>query len=488
MAKTVRKKRNGSPRQLGYDNAQDSNRRRAHRSTLLHEDDALNKSQRKRLVGGTRDAVRNVVLLGWAVRKHLDFVCRHEIDFNTGDEAFDRELEAWVTDRSQPDLFDIRGAHDRQRWVRMAEARRILDGDIGALKLASRHIQAIESDRIRDPDPRQLGSNQQSEWRHGVRCNRAGRIVEFAVHGRNGTGQFQLERVVQAQRMIWHAWHDSHFRLDACRGVSPFASSLGDFLDIGEIKEYGKARVKLSQMVGLVFKTAMGEGVGVHTLTESVDTDGDGVGDQEKYEVDIGRAPWKLELEPGDEAEFLDTKTDAAELTQFLDWCVFVAIKALDLPINMFDESRTNFFGSKAGITVYLLSANQKRKDVQALLSEWLNWQIDLAVSPAIREIQPPRGMDVQQIKRSYEWIPTGLPWFDRSREVLPTLQAIAGGIDSYSRVIRDLYGIPFDRFLDQIARDQAQIQSKGIRLGDFSKILYPGGSTIIEDEDENTD
>ena len=464
-----------------YRSGDDSHRRAPKTTTLKHEDHHLKALKRKRLVAATRDAVRNFVLVGAAVRKHLDFVTKHSVDFDTGDGGLDRDLEQFVDVRSREENFDRTGSHDRDRYVRLLEARRVIDGDVGSLKLADRRLQAIEGDRIRDPDRKDLPDNQRAgAWYQGVRCDGSGRPVEYAIARRTGSG-FAHERVVRSSRMIFHSWIDSHFRFDACRGVSPFAAALDDFIDQHETLTHAQAKVKLAQVLGLKVTNDSGQGLGVHSTIDEGGDDDNTEGD-EKYQVDLGKGPFKIELNPGDDVDVIEGKTAVEDVVSLLKFVSDLAIQVLDLPPHFFDTARVNFHGGKVGTTLYLQSAQSKRADVQRFLSKWLNWQIGLAITSG--EIVLPRSIDVPSVLNSYAWIPSGLPWFDRGREVRPTLQAIAGGVDSYSRVIQELYGIPLERFLARYKRDVELIAEAGVDFANWDRvIMYPDAESEIVDE-----
>lgn len=467
-----------------YDAAETSTRRRNKSTDLVHEDRALTQQQRARLVGGVREAVQNFSFVGWCVRRHLDFVSRLSIDWDTGDEGLDAFLDDWTLERSKPENFDTRGIHDRNRWARMAEARRCLDGDVGMLRRSNRTVQAIEGDRVRNWGGRQTPDGHQ--WHHGILVDGDGRPQQYALHNRTNHGGLEFAANIDAAAIYWHAWHDAHFRFDAIRGVSPFASAINDFCDIYEGKEYAKARLKVSQLVGIVFTSDAGDGVGPHEVTEELDTDGDGQTDNYKYKVDPGGGPWKIELDSGDDAKFLSPNLGAAETTELLNWVSWMAVRCLDLPISMTDEARTNFHGSKSAITLYLNSAMPKRADNIRMQSAWLKWQLLRGVGDG--DIVLPRAVTLDRLLASFTLIPNGLPWFDKSREVKPTLQAIAGGIDSLGRVVAELHGQTLDRWLRRLAREQKKITDSGVILADVSKLVFAPEPTIIGVDTDSQD
>lgn len=462
-----------------YEAGEDSHRRASKPATLLQEDDHLTRGPRKKIVASTRDAMRNFIRVGAAVRKHLDFVATHEVDFDTGDEGLDRDLEQWCDLRSRAENFDAAGRYDRQRYTRMVEARRAIDGDVYCLKLLYGGLQAIEGDRIRDPDQRAgVRDKDLGDWYQGVRINAYGRPVEYAISSRSSGAGFQHERIVDARNVIPHVWNDTHLRFDAVRGVSPFAPGLNDFIDEHETLSHAQAKVKLAQVFGLKVLSEATEGLGeVETTDPDEETDRD-----EKYKVDLGKGPFKVELDPGEDIETIEGKTGVSEVVDLLKFLADLTIQVLDLPPHFFDTSRVNFHGGKVGTTLYLMSAASKRRDVQRFLGNWLDWQLRRAV--VVGDLVLPRTIPIERVLSGYAWIPTGLPWFDRSREVRPTLQAIAGGLDTYSRVIKEQYGMPLQRFLAIAKRDQQLIAESGVMLANFDKLIYlPDADGAIEGE-----
>lgn len=455
---------------LGYDAADQSpTRRSAPTTSLVSEDVELTRNKRARLISSGRDLVRNFTVACWMIRKHLDFVASFNFQARTGDDGFDDELESFIRFRSKKENADVRGVHPLRRLVRMSEARATLDGDLAWLKLREGAIQAIEGDRIRDPDRRRRRNLEREKWFQGVRTNAAGRPMAVAIHNRAGRG-FVFDRVVDWRSIFWHAAYDTTHRFDQTRGVGPVVTAIDELRDLYEAKTYALAKQKVAQMFGLVIYSESLDGAGSHTpLGEGSDPDGDGDIDQERYQVDFGKGPLKLELDGADRAEFLEAKTAAGDTIQFLTFCIAVAMKSLDLPFSMWDEAHTNFFGSKTAITLYLQSAARKRENVRDLLDAWSAWQITRGVAEG--ELTLPRGLDLATLVGGsrFEWIPAGLPWFDRTREVKPAIQAIGAGLDTHSRIVRELYGARFEDLIAEAQRDQRLARNSGVALPEFS-------------------
>jgi len=104
--------------------------------------------------------------------------------------------------------------------------------------------------------------------------------------------------------------HFGYFdRFDQVRGVSPMAAGVNTLRDTYEGFDYALAKMKVSQLFGLAFFREKSDPV-----DQPSPSDDDGAG----YEVDFGRGPVLLDLDPGDRAEFLESKSPATEFQQFL--------------------------------------------------------------------------------------------------------------------------------------------------------------------------
>jgi capsid protein len=435
-------------RYLGYDATEAKNRRQAPSSILRSEDDELLAEKRRRLVSGVRDIQRNFAVAAWAIRKHLDFVSSFTFDAKTGIDGFDEDLEAFM--ESWQDQCDVAGRHPLPRLIRLSEARSVVDGDVLIVKLASGQIQAIEADRIKS----QIGQGGPSrEWVHGVRVNPSGRALGYAIHRRWGD-RLEYERTVPAANAHLHAYYE---RIDQVRGISPIASGFNTLRDCYEGFDYALAKAKIAAMFGLVlYRDAIDAAAPV--TADSTDQDGPGC-PKPGYEIDFGKGPVMLDLDPGDKAEFLENKTPPTEFQEFSRLMISVALKSIDIPYSFFDESFTNFFGSRAALMLYIKSAKTKQDNLRALLRGLTNWRLRLAVMDG--DITLPRGMDVSQIE--YEWIPDGVPWWDPAKEIAGDIAAIGSTLRSRREIRKERYGDDWFRVVDELAEENEYLAAKGV-------------------------
>jgi len=330
----------------GFDGVASSNRRREPRAVLQSADDEASSQVRKKLVSTTRDLRQNFSIARWAINKHLDFVVSHNFRAKTGDKGFDRDLEEFVKYASHKSRYDSRGKHPRRRFMRLMEASRTVDGDVFGLKINGGRTQAIEGDRIRDPNYKnRVGKN----WVHGVLKDSFGRAASYAVHKRNGS-KFEFERRISASKIIPFGYFD---RFDQDRGFSPLASAIKEFRDVYDGFDYALAREKVNQLWTFLITRESPESLW--------DSDEDGEGDsvntaQDPYQVNFGSGPNVLDLDPGDDAKFITPYGTTDQTQKFWDTVISAALKAIDIPFSFYREDFTNFFGSRAALMLYLKS------------------------------------------------------------------------------------------------------------------------------------
>lgn len=340
----------------------------------------------------------------------------------TGDEGLDDEIMGLMDWYSRPANCDVAGRHPLRRLIRLAESHRTLDGDMAFIKMSDGRLQGIEGDRIRDPDltnSRTLRDDE-SPWYHGVKVGSRGQMQAIAIHRRKRRGGYEFEREVRAGNVLHFGYFDA---LDQRRGVSPLASAIHSFQDAMEVKDYALAKAKVTQLFALAITREMGDDDYEDAVTE--------------YSVDFGKGPIKMDLDPGDKAEFLESRHPSTEFQSFMTMTLQAALKALDIPWSFYDEAYTNFFGSKSATINYLQSCKSKRDDVKDLLNRITAWRLNLFVANG--DLVLPAGVSLSDLK--WEWIHAGQPWIDPSAEIDGYIKAIDTGLRTRTEIRRELYG-----------------------------------------------
>lgn len=420
--------------QFGYDVLSPKQKRRAPSGDVRSEDQLLNQTGRQKISSDSLDMSRNFSACAWAIRKHLDYVTFFEFQARTGIESLDNQLEALMTEYSRPENCDSASFFSLQKKIRMLEASRVLFGDGGEVKLSNGRLQTIEGDRIRNENGAPVfGPEDRTRWVQGVQVNRFGRRLQYAIAARHGNS-FKHSRNVRASNFIHHGFF---YRPDQVRGVSPLVSALDTFKDIYEGLDYARAKMKVSQLFALAIYSELDQTAGEaqYTEDETVDLDGDGTDETvSRYSVDFGNGPVKLELEPGDRAEFLESKTPSTELQQFAQLSIAIALKSLDIPLSFWDESHTNFHGSRSAGLNYNRSCIDKRRDLQEVLRQITTWKLRQWIIEG--RLTLPRGMTVEDV--AFEWVPLGQPWWNPESEIRGDLMAIAAGLKTPQQVVRE--------------------------------------------------
>jgi len=457
-----------------YDALNPKGRRKAPSGATQHEDRHLGPDQRRRLIGGMRDLRRNSSLLDWMVRQHLNYVCEHRFQSRTGDDGLDDEIEAVMAEEFAADRLDERTLCDLSEYVQINEAMAVLDGDCGTLFIDADggRIQGIEADRVRDPSgglayPGLYSRLRDEHWYNGVRTTESGRPLEYAVHRRvGGWSSLELERLVPAKNFHLHAYRT---RYDQQRGVSPVATAYNQLRDVYEAEEYAMVRSKVASLFAMAITRNAAQSAG--TVTFETDENGNPI--RSSYQVDLGRGPVLLDMEPGDDAKFLDSDNPGGNLQDFWRFVTLVALKSLDLPYGLFDESEANFFGNKTAWLSYDRSCDTKRRRVRRLLDRITAFKY--AQQIRAKRLTLPSQMDLA--RKPWEWVPRGMPWWRPLEEVTANLKAIGGALTTPQRVCIEADQGDFYENVDQIAKAIEYAKSRDVPLswavdGDLAKQL----------------
>ncbi len=441
---------------FGYDAVESRGRRRPPRSNLQSADKTLPASSRRKLVATTRELQQNFAIAAWAIRKHLDYVSTFSFQCRSRNPVVDERIESLMTWYARPLNCDVAGRHSLQRMVRLLEERRTIDGDVALLKISDGRLQAIEGDRIQTPTAGLPANMKTDRFVQGIEVDDAGRALNYAICDRAPTGGFRFNRVVRARHILHHGYFN---RFDQVRGISPLAAALNGFADIYEATEYALAKAKVAQLFGLKFKRAGDQSVG----TEEEGS----VSEPKPYTFNFAGGPQLLDLDEGDDAEFLESKTPSTEFAAYMQQMIAACLKALDIPYSFYNESFTNYSGARQALLQYEQSAANKRGDVQQLLNAITSWRVGLWIEDGVLEL--PAGMTISDIH--WEWIPAGIPWIDPLKEVNADAAAIQAVLKSRQQICKSR-GSDFFEVADQLAEEQAYLEAKG--LGHLSPTVVP--------------
>ncbi len=443
--------------EFGYDGASSSSKnRKPKKMKLMTEDKQLRATDRKVLQSTTRDLRRNEVAARWILSKHIDFVVRHNFQPNTGDEATDDLLRNFYNYCSKKEQFDISGRYDLNTFMRMLESSAVIDGDVYCVRQRGGYLQAIESDRIRQPTflAEKKGvtpANGEYEsplknWVQGVKIDVTGRHKQYAVWKRNETN-YEFERAVSAKKVISMGFWD---RFDQTRGISPLAAVVDTIMDLNESYDYALAKAKVAQLFALSITREANWGLG--------DDDQDGDSDPNSS-VSFDKGPQILDLDPGEEAKFLTSATPETATQDFWKDMIGLTLKSLNIPYSFWDESYTNFNGSRTALILYLRSCEKDRERQVAFRNDWFMWRLKVGILKG--EIQLPASFEIDP--KNWLWVPDGLQYWDTMKEASADVALIENGLRSRTEIRRERFGDEWADVARKLAEEQALLEELNI-------------------------
>jgi capsid protein len=419
-----------------YDAIKPAGKRKQPPARIVREDNHLQGSKRRQLMSNAADLKRNLSIAAWMVRRHLDYVARMNYAPNTGDRELDKDLKELMIWQSRAENMDRGGRLTREKLFRLAESRRVLDGDMGLIRLRDGRTQCIKGDLLRDPSKKKIPKGQ--EWESGVRIDEAGLQLAYSIHKRtNGGRGTEFSRIVPRRNFHLYGFFDDAAN-DQVRGISPFTSAIADLRDTYEAIDYAKVKIKISQLLGVKFTRKEGESL--DSALSSDDRGGVDSGDaceedlEEPRVVDWSKGITTFDMDEGEDVDMVESKNPSTEFQNFIRIVIMVALKSLDIPYSFFDEKHTNFHGSRGSWLQYDRSCVDKRDDQIEMRRQWTTWQKQRWVADGLLLL--PSGKTIADLK--FDWVPKGFPWWKPSEEVVGSLKAIGGGLDNPFRVCQE--------------------------------------------------
>lgn len=450
---------------LGYNAIVSTDRRRPVTSRTSSEGFYLTPAKREAASATVRDDRRNMSILAWMVRRHLDNVSRFTPHFrmpgDTGEAAalndIVRRLMRWHARRRN---FDALGRHGRDEFMRMFEAGKVLTGDSAALKVRGGKLQGIEGDRIAKANvsgvPDKVGRR---FGEHGIEFAPDGTRKAFLLCRRMPDGKsLEFEREVPASDMIFDGYWPERF--DSDRGASPLLSGINEAADVREAWEWHLLKVKAAGVFGFAF-TRVGE-VGPETEPASYAN--------RTAQAIRARGMINLDLDPGDDVKSIESSSPNPNVVPFTRELVRCVLLSLDIPFTFFDSLTASFSARIADRNEYEESCEWKREKNADVLDEiYGGWLFGLwaaadlfGFGAALKRAK----LSVEEAAAMLRWVPAGRPWLDRTNEMSGHILALTAGVTSTPRICSS-YGD--DAY--EIAQEQAEYLA---RAG--APLLYAAG------------
>jgi len=453
-----------STKSLKYNAVQNKNRRQSPRTKPTSEFVQLGVRDRKSLIATTQDQMRNVSMVPWMVRHHLDYVSRFKFQFTHDNEelvALVNKIFKW---HAVPKNFDIAGRFGREEMFRMFELEKVTAGDAGINKLAGLKLQSVESDMIAKPNggkilrngkkqplPKRVTENVTPE---GVVLSTRfpGKVESYCIctRGKSGKDIF-YDHLEPAKNVIFDAYW-TRFG-SQIRGISPLASAINTVQDLYENFEWHLLKTKVHAIFGVAimrdYYGAESPDEESSALGAAVEEDASDVLTDIETSVQDLNPDQMLLLDMGTKGKVdtIESKTPSAEFLDFSELMLRVAFMALDIPYTAFDSKKSSFSALIADTNLYEVSCQYKRdKNMWARLdySDWLLNEIWYMGEWSLREFCEANDIKLNDVKRSVEWVSSGIPWLQKLQEVAGDANAIAIGadniIDTCKRRGKDFY------------------------------------------------
>ena len=460
---------------FSYRSIDDTQNRRRPQTKTSHELYMLPAAKRDRASATARDDRRNMSILAWMIRRHLDNVSRFTPYIHTGDDALDAvilKLLRWHAHRTR---FDALGRHGRDEWMRMFEACKVINGDAAGLKSKGGKLQGIEGDRITLP----LGSSGKVDISNvtedGIEFNDDHTRKAFCVCRRAGTrGEtLEFERLVPANEMIFDGYWPERF--DADRGVSPLMTALNEGADVRETWEWLVLKAKASALFGLAFTRKSSDEIvptyGGDPNTEAPADATTGYSQQIAGAIK-SRGIINLDLDDGDDVKEIESATPNGTVIEFTRELIRSVLLSLDIPFTFYDSLTASFSARIADRNEYEESCEWKRDKNIGVIDEVYGWLFPIwetadlfGFSKALKKT----GKSSEECLTDLQWSPAGRPWLDRAGEMAGHILALSAGITSVPRICA-AYG---DNAYAIAAEQKAYLDKCGI------PILYAQGGQV---------
>jgi capsid protein len=440
---------------LGYDAVQPSPRRRSVCASSKSEDFELQEIGRRVLSSETRDLQRNNTIAAFVCRKHVQYVAR--ADFKCaipGQKEYNDLVKRFIYHWSRRENCDVSRRHSLKEMLRLIEIHRVVDGDVGILKISNGRLQIVEGDRIRNPNPNPVSPTGDYEWIHGVKVGRNNQAFRYAIHNRGRDGQFQFEREVNAENLILCGYFQ---RIDQIRGISPIASAINRFKDANEAIEYALAKAKIANKIGIVTKREYDPNLEISP--DEFEAENVAIRNAAKEYFDNGVLHFNFGK--NDDARLFESQTPANEFQTFMTAVMQEAMISLDIPLNFLKPDLTNFYGSRGALDDYIDSCMNKQEGLINALHEITDWRLRMAIADG--ELPPPPNcMNVDDLLWYCDWVGTRIPIHRLIDDCKGFIAAGQAGYISPQKVA-GIFGQDYDENMDELAETVRMANERGV-------------------------
>lgn len=499
------------PTSFGYQAVQDKGRRQAPKTRIYHESEVLTKKLRHKLQATTQDQARNISLVAWMTRKHLDYVSKFHFSFRTDKPNTNKVVNRIFKWHGAPRNLDYLGRFGRDEMFRLFEMEKVICGDAGLLKLDDLKLQAIESDLIARgvaASGKELPKNINDS---GLVVDASGRVLQYSICNRGVNGAECIHDHLEPRDNLIFDGYWSRFS-SQFRGVSPLSTAINMVQDIHEGFEFNLVKAKMHALFGVAIMRKAEDGGNVGTASGAknitawvAEAHTWAVYDYCSYQgklyvcqtahsttsasvfaTDLTAGKWAadttdtgldlnprtinlLDLNPGEEPKILESSTPSSQFVEGSYLFIQIAMLALDIPVTSFDSRRSSFSARIADLNEYEVSSDAKRTKNRYVRKDYSDWVLatiwnDPKSPWKLRETASKDGMALRDVQEASEWIPSGSPWLDKYKQIQGDQLGISIGLDNAIDACRRRGGDVFAN-IDKQAQVNAYAKEKGVSL-----------------------
>jgi len=138
-----------------------------------------------------------------------------------------------------------------------------------------------------------------------------------------------------------------------------------------------------------------------------------------------------------------------------------MTLKSLNIPYSFWDESYTNFNGSRTALILYLRSCEKDRERQVAFRNDWFMWRLKVGILKG--EVQLPASFEIDP--KNWLWVPDGLQYWDTKKEADADLALIEGSLRTRTEIRRERYGDEWADVVTKLAEEQQMLEELGLAV-----------------------
>jgi hypothetical protein len=444
---------------LRYGTVTPNKRRKLPTNKITSESIQMPRKDRTQAQSNAQQQVRDLSMLAWMVRRHLDYVSGFRLQFKTGEEELDKAIGEYFSWHAAPRHFDVAASKGREEMFRLFEQEKTTGGDAGMLKINKMlSLQAVESDLIAFPKdgkekangrgsnkvPKNVADSVHKNDGCTYSSQYPGRVEQWCIcsRGSNGTG-LHYAQLVPRESMIFGRYL-SRFGSQT-RGVSPLTACLNSCSDMYQGIDLQLAKARIHALFGIAifrdysggdFEDEAGAGAGEEDDTANTDGTSSTTGAPEF----VPNQMTMMDMDVNGRADMLESTTPSNEFREFIETVARIVLLALDIPYSAWNSGESSFSAIMADQNQYEVSCKFKRRQNEWSRRDYSDWAIEELYDknemvpeefrniPALAEAA---GMTMRQVQAKLEWIPSGFPWLQKMQEISGDILAISAGLDN---------------------------------------------------------